>query len=115
MTCGATRYGLSGSCPSSRRNVILAVREVGGLRRPKIVVVRRPSWHCDSASLFHITERLLMLVQQPEDVYDPEAELETLRYWLGVDRFDRRRLNQELRQDAPERATATGMSPEVLR
>lgn len=66
-------------------------------------------------SIFHITERLLMLVQQPEDVYDPEAEVETLRYWLGVDRFDRRRLNQELRQDAPERAAATGMSPEVLR
>jgi hypothetical protein len=66
-------------------------------------------------SLFHITERLLMLVQQPEDVYDPQAELKTLRYWLGVDRFERRRLNHQLRQDALERATGIEASPEVLR
>ena len=52
-----------------------------------------------------------MLVQQPGDVYDPEAEVETLRYWLGVDRFDRRRLNQELRQDALERAAGQERAP----
>jgi hypothetical protein len=50
-------------------------------------------------SLFHITERLVRLVEEPEDVYDPEAELDTLRYWLGVDRFARRRLNQGLHQE----------------
>jgi len=64
---------------------------------------------------FRITERLLRLVEQPEDSYDPEAELDTLRYWLGVDRFDRRRFNQELHQDALERVAATETSAEVLR
>jgi len=66
-------------------------------------------------SIFHITERLLTLVEQPEDIYDPEAELDTLRYWLGVDRFDRRRLNREFHQDALERAAAIETSAEVLR
>jgi hypothetical protein len=65
-------------------------------------------------SIFHITERLLRLVEQPEDIYDPQAELDTRRYWLGVDRFDRRRLNQELYQDALECAAATETSAEVL-
>jgi hypothetical protein len=66
-------------------------------------------------SIFHITERLLRLVEQTEDVYDPEAELDTLRYWLGVDRCDYRRFNEELHQDALKRAAATETSAEVLR
>ncbi len=66
-------------------------------------------------SSFHITERLLRLVEHPEDIYDPEAELDTLRYWLGVDHFDRRRFNHELHQDALERAAATETNVEVLR
>src|SRR6266540_3761430 len=40
-------------------------------------------------SIFHMAERLVAVLQ-----------LETLRYWLTVDRFDRRALNQQLRQDA---------------
>lgn len=66
-------------------------------------------------SIVHITERLLRLVEEPEDVYDPEAELDTLRYWLGVDRFDRRRFNQELHLDGLERAAATETGAEALR
>ena len=66
-------------------------------------------------SLFHISGRLLHLVEQTEDIYDPQAELDTLRYWLGVDRFDRRRLNCDLHQDTLERAAATETSAEVLR
>jgi hypothetical protein len=56
-----------------------------------------------------------MLVEQPEDIYDPEAELDTLRYWLGVDRFDRRRFNQELHQDGLDRAAMVEAHVEVLR
>jgi len=66
-------------------------------------------------SIFHITERLLRLVEHPEDSYDPEAELDTLRYWLGVDHFDRRRFNHELHQGALERAASTETNVEVLR
>ena len=47
--------------------------------------------------------------------HDPEAALDTLRYWLGVDHFDRRRFNQELHQDALERAAATETNVEVRR
>lgn len=66
-------------------------------------------------SIFHSMERVLRLVEHPEDIYDPEAELDTLRYWLGVDHFDRRRFNHELHQEALERAAATETNVEVLR
>jgi hypothetical protein len=52
-------------------------------------------------------------VEQHEDVDDPQAELETLRYWLGVDRFDRRAVNRELWQYAAELAATSPASVEV--
>jgi len=51
-------------------------------------------------SIFHMAERLVAVLQKDDEIDDPQAELETLRYWLTVDRFDRRALNQQLRQDA---------------
>jgi Plasmid pRiA4b ORF-3-like protein len=64
-------------------------------------------------SLFHLAERLLTLVRQSEELDDPQAELQTLRYWLGVDRFDRRGVNRQLQQDARKLAAAGGMCSEV--
>src|SRR6266511_4838132 len=69
-TCGGTKSGLSRLYPSTRRSTIRTVREDGELHRLRVVVVRRPSSPCASASIFHITERLLTLVEQPEDIYD---------------------------------------------
>jgi hypothetical protein len=66
-------------------------------------------------SILHITEWLLHLVEQLKDIYDPQAELDTLRYWLGVDRCDRRRLTRDLHQDTLKCAAATETSAEVLR
>ncbi len=59
-------------------------------------------------SIVHIAERLVAVLQKDEQIDDPHAELETLRYWLAVDRFDRRALNHQLRQDA-----MTTAAPEV--
>jgi len=64
-------------------------------------------------SIFHITERLLTLVEQREERDDQRAELETLLYWLGVDRFDRRAINRQFRQYAAEHATDPPASAEV--
>jgi hypothetical protein len=63
-------------------------------------------------SIVHIAERLVAVLQKDDEIDDPHAELETLRYWLAVDRFDRRALNHQLRQDAKTTA-APGVSAEV--
>src|SRR5262249_20353341 len=63
-------------------------------------------------SIVHVAERLVAVLQKDDEVDDPHAELETLRYWFAVDRFDRRALNRQLRQDAKTTA-APGVSAEV--
>jgi cell division FtsZ-interacting protein ZapD len=57
-------------------------------------------------SIVHIAERLLAIVEQNEDVDEPQAELETLQYWLGIDRFDLRAVNRQFRQYAAKLASA---------
>jgi hypothetical protein len=63
-------------------------------------------------SIVHVAERLVAILTKDDEIDDPQAELETLRYWLAVDRFDRRALNRQLRQDAKTTA-APGVSAEV--
>jgi hypothetical protein len=63
-------------------------------------------------SIFHVAERLVAVLNGDDEIDDPHAELETLRYWLAFDRFDRRALNHQLRQNAEITATP-GTSAEV--
>ena len=44
----------------------------------------------------HVIERLLALVDQPDDYDDPYVELRTLQYWAAVNRCDRRAINRQL-------------------
>ena len=46
----------------------------------------------------HVIERLLALVDHPDDHDDPYEELRTLQYWAAVNRCDRRAINRQLRQ-----------------
>lgn len=48
-------------------------------------------------------QHLLALIDNPEDYLDPDEELRKLKYWLGVDRCNRRALNRRLREN-PEQA-----------
>jgi len=64
-------------------------------------------------SIVHIAERLLAIVEHDEDVDDPQAELDLLRYWLRVERFDRRVINRQFRQYAAELEIAPHISAEV--
>jgi hypothetical protein len=64
-------------------------------------------------SIVRIAERLLAIVEHDEDVDDPQAELNLLRYWLGVERFDRRVINRQFRQYAAELEVAPHISAEV--
>jgi hypothetical protein len=82
-----------------------AARRLGG---PQTFLALRQHF-----SIFNIAERILALLEEDDDVSDPQAELSMLRYWLGVDRFDRRALNRHLRQDAGEHATIPTASAEV--
>ena len=50
-----------------------------------------------------VIERLLALIDNPDDYLDPHEELRRLRYWAGVNRCDRRAINRRLRED-PEQA-----------
>jgi len=50
-----------------------------------------------------VIERLLALIDNPDDYLDPHEELRRLRYWAGVNRCDRRGINRRLRED-PEPA-----------
>jgi len=47
----------------------------------------------------HVIERLLALVDQPDDYDDPYVELRTLHYWAAVNRCDRRAINRQLSQN----------------
>lgn len=47
----------------------------------------------------HVIERLLALVDQPDDYDDPYAELRTLQDWAAVNRCDRRAINRQLSQN----------------
>ncbi len=46
----------------------------------------------------HVIERLLALLDHPDDHHDPYDELRTLQYWAAVNRCDRRAINRQLRQ-----------------
>ncbi|NTV64307.1 MAG: hypothetical protein HGA65_12325 [Oscillochloris sp.] len=48
-------------------------------------------------------QRLLALIDNPEDYLDPYEELHKLRYWIGVNRCNRRALNRRLWEN-PEQA-----------
>jgi hypothetical protein len=50
-----------------------------------------------------VIERLLALIDNPDDYLDPHEELRRLRYWAGVNCCDRRAINRRLRED-PEQA-----------
>ena len=50
-----------------------------------------------------VIERLLALIDNPDDYLDPHEELRRLRYWAGVNRCDRRAINRRLWED-PEQA-----------
>lgn len=51
-------------------------------------------------SSWYIAERLLDILDQEGDVGDYRGELQTLSYWLNVDKFDRRATNRRLKQYA---------------
>ncbi|MCG8352215.1 MAG: hypothetical protein MI924_30995 [Chloroflexales bacterium] len=68
----------------SRRSAIRAVREAGELRRPKRVAAPRPSWPCPALIHRSYHGAAARLVEQPEDVYDPEAELDTIHCATGL-------------------------------
>jgi hypothetical protein len=53
--------------------------------------------------LITVIQRLLALIDNPEDYLDPDEELYKLRYWIGVNRCNRRALNRRLREN-PEQA-----------
>lgn len=57
----------------------------------------------DEHHLLDVIQRLLALIDNPEDYLDPDEQLRRLKYWLGVDRCHRRALNRRLRED-PEQA-----------
>ncbi|MCG8352174.1 MAG: plasmid pRiA4b ORF-3 family protein [Chloroflexales bacterium] len=63
-------------------------------------------------SIFHIAERLVAVLTKDDEIDDPHAELETLRYWLAIDRFDRRAVNRQLRHAATF-GGISGAIPEV--
>jgi hypothetical protein len=65
---------------------------------PKIFLALRDEHH-----VLDVIQRLLDLIDNPEDYLDPDEELRKLKYWLGVDRCNRRALNRRLRKD-PEQA-----------
>jgi hypothetical protein len=50
-----------------------------------------------------VIQRLLALIDNPEDYLDPDEELRKLTYWIGIDRGHRRALNRRLREN-PEQA-----------
>ena len=50
-----------------------------------------------------VIERLLALIDNPDDYLDPHEELRRLRYWAGINRCDRRAINRRLWED-PEQA-----------
>jgi hypothetical protein len=57
----------------------------------------------DEHHVLDVIQRLLALIDNPEDYLDPDEELRKLTYWLGVDRCNRRTLNRRLRE-GPEEA-----------
>jgi hypothetical protein len=67
-----------------------------------------PPQECDSPHAFlalrqhyhplHVIERLLALVDHPDDYDDPYVELRSLQYWAAVNRCDRRARGRQLRQ-----------------
>ena len=64
-------------------------------------------------SIFHSAERILAIVAHHEDIDDPQAELETLQYWLQVDRCDRRAINRQFRHAAAQPTAIAPTSAEV--
>ena len=52
-------------------------------------------------------------VAQDEDIDDPQAELETLQYWLQVDRCDRRAINRQFRHSAAQPTATAATSAAV--
>jgi hypothetical protein len=52
-----------------------------------------------------VIQRLLALIDNPEEYTGPDEELRKLRYWagVGVNRCNRRAINRRLRQN-PEQA-----------
>ena len=46
-----------------------------------------------------VIERLLALIEDPDDYLDPYDELRRLTYWAGINRCDRRAINRRLRND----------------
>jgi len=63
-------------------------------RSPRAFLALRQQYHP-----LHVIERLLALLDHPDDHDDPYDELRELRYWAVVNRCDRRTINQQLRRD----------------
>ena len=84
-----------------------------GQHHPKIVGPQAFLALRQHFSISHIAEWILAIIEQDEDVDGPRAELETLQYWLGVDRFERRAVNRQFRRYAAAHAPASLASAEV--
>jgi Plasmid pRiA4b ORF-3-like protein len=65
-------------------------------------------------SIFDIAERIITMLEGDE-VDAPRAELETLQYWLGVDRFNYRAVNRQLLDYAYRQTSSQATGAEVRR
>ena len=99
-TNGGIRFGSKISWNMILPRIILCVSAAVGRVRPRTAAVHGGFMALrQHYSLIQIMDRLLEIIEA-EDPEDNVEELYTLRYWLNVDRFDRKAVNKKLHDHA---------------